>query len=71
MKALVETAERRSENVFLVGIELKSRSAWDVRDALEELGELATTAGARVLGSGSQKLETPNPATFVGPGKAA
>lgn len=71
MKALVETAERRSENVFLVGIELKSRSAWDVRDALDELGELATTAGAHVLGTGSQKLDTPNPATFVGPGKAA
>jgi GTP-binding protein HflX len=71
LKALVETAERRSENVFLVGIELKTRSAWDVRDALEELGELATTAGAKVLGSGSQKLESPNPATFVGPGKAA
>ena len=71
MKALVETAERRSENVFLVGIELKTRSAWDVRDALEELGELATTAGAKVLGSGSQKLESPNPATFVGPCKAA
>ena len=54
-----------------MGIELKTRSAWDVRDALEELGELATTAGAKVLGSGSQKLESPNPATFVGPGKAA
>ncbi len=71
MKALVETAERRSENVFLVGVELKSRSAWDVRDAMDELGELATTAGARVMGSGSQKLDAPNPATFVGPGKAA
>jgi GTP-binding protein HflX len=71
LKALVETAERRSENVFLVGVELKSRSAWDVRDAMEELGELATTAGARVMGSGSQRLDSPNPATFVGPGKAA
>ena len=71
LKALVETADRRSEKVFLVGIELKSRSAWDVRDSLDELGELATTAGAVVLGTGTQKLDVPNTATFIGPGKAS
>ena len=71
MKALVETADRRTERAFLVGLELKSRSAWDVRDSLDELGELAATVGAVVLGDGTQKLEAPHPTTCIGPGKAA
>lgn len=70
MKALVETANKRTERVFLVGIELKGRSRWDVQDSLAELGELATTAGAVVVGSGSQKLETPVAGTYIGSGKA-
>lgn len=71
LKALVETAGHRTEKAFLVGLELKSRSAWDVRDSLDELGELTTTVGAVVLGDGTQKLEAPHPSTGIGPGKAA
>ncbi len=52
-------------------MELKSRSAWDVRDSLDELSELATTAGAEVVGDGFQKLDSPHPATYIGAGKAA
>lgn len=70
MKALVETANQRTERVFLVGIELKGRSRWDVHDSLEELAELAATAGAIVVGSGTQKLETPVAGTYIGTGKA-
>jgi GTPase len=70
LKALVETANRRTEKVFLVGIELKSRSRWDVQDSLDELAELAATAGAIVAGSGTQKLETPVAGTYIGSGKA-
>ena len=57
--------------MFLVGVELKARSTWDVRDSLDELSELAGTAGAKVVGDGIQRLETPNSATFIGGGKAA
>lgn len=70
LKALVETAGRRTERAFLVGLELKGRSKWDVRDSLDELGELASTAGVAVLGDGLQKLEAPHPNTCIGPGKA-
>jgi GTPase len=70
VKALIETADRRTERAFLVGVELKSRSSWDVADSLDELGELATTAGAVVVGQGTQKLETPHPGTYIGSGKA-
>jgi len=70
LKALIETRTRRTERVFLIGVELKSRNGTGVRDSLDELGELATTAGAEVVGEGTQKLESPNPATFIGKGKA-
>lgn len=70
MKALIETATRKTERVFLVGAELKSRSSWALQDSLDELTELAATAGAEVIGSGIQKLEAPVAGTFIGSGKA-
>jgi GTP-binding protein HflX len=53
-----------------VGIELKGRKDWETGDSLEELAELAATAGGEVVGEGVQKLESRNPATFIGKGKA-
>ena len=70
MKALIETANRRTERVFLIGVELKGRSSWDVQDSLEELAELAQTAGGEVAGTGAQKLERLHAGTFIGSGKA-
>lgn len=70
MKALIETRNRRTERVFLVGVELKSRNGWSTRDSLEELSELATTAGADVIGDGLQKMAAPCASTFIGRGKA-
>jgi len=70
LKALIETATRRTERVFLVGVELKTRATWALEDSLEELGELAATAGAEVAGNGTQRLEAPLAGTFIGKGKA-
>jgi GTP-binding protein HflX len=70
LKALIETRNRRTERVFLVGVELKKRNGWETEDSLEELAELATTAGAQVAGEGVQKLAAPCAATFIGKGKA-
>jgi GTPase len=70
LKALIETRDKRTERVFLVGVELKSRNGADIRDSLDELGELAATAGGAVIGDGVQKLDSLNPATFIGKGKA-
>jgi len=70
LKALITTATKRTERVFLVGVELKSRNALDTRDSLEELSELACTAGGQVVGDGTQKLEAPVAGTFIGSGKA-
>ncbi len=70
MKALISTATKRTERVFLIGVQLKSRNRWQVDDSLDELAELAVTAGADVIGKGTQKLEAPVAGTFVGTGKA-
>ncbi len=70
LKALIQTRDTRTEKVFLVGVELKSRTATDVQESLAELSELAQTAGAQVGGEGIQKLDSLNAATFIGKGKA-
>jgi GTP-binding protein HflX len=70
LKALIETRDTRTERVFLVGVEVKSRTGTDLRHSLDELAELATSAGGRVIGEGTQKLEAPHPATYIGKGKA-
>ncbi len=71
MKALVSISNSRTERVFLVGVELKSRTAADIRESLAELAELAQTAGTQIIGEGVQKMAAPVAATYIGPGKAA
>ncbi len=56
--------------MFLVGVELKTREPRAIRESLDELTELASTAGGEVVGEGIQKLETPVAGTFIGSGKA-
>jgi len=70
LKALISTSNKRTERVFLVGAELKSRAAWEVRDSLDELAELAASAGGEVVGDGTQRLEAPVASTYIGSGKA-
>ncbi len=70
MKALVQNRTARTLRAFLVGAELKSRNRADIRESLAELAELATTAGAEIVGEGVQKMDSPSPATFIGKGKA-
>ena len=70
MKSLAEN-HGDIERVFLVGAELKNGSPIDARESLEELAELAGTAGAEIIGDGLQKLDRPHAATFIGKGKAA
>lgn len=58
------------ETCVLVGVELSSSPGLlPLEDSLAELGLLADTAGLRVVGQMTQKLNTPNPATLIGTGK--
>jgi GTP-binding protein HflX len=70
VKALVEIGQRKTERAFLVGAELKNSTAWELQDSMEELRQLAQTAGAQIVGDATQKLESPAAATYIGSGKA-
>jgi GTP-binding protein HflX len=72
-RRLHETGEPQ-ERAFLVAAELRQGGrgrgdGWSVEGSLEELALLADTAGARVVGQVAQRLERPNPATYIGRGK--
>lgn len=65
-----ETTNLPKEKSFLVGIELhNSPSLLPMEDSLAELAALAETAGLNVVGELFQRLNRPNPDTFVGSGK--
>lgn len=53
-----------------MGVELKSGGTHALRESLDELAELAQTAGGEVVGEGTQKVEAAHPATYIGKGKA-
>jgi GTPase len=58
------------EKAFLVGVEIQNKpSLLSVSDSLQELSLLAFTAGLVIVGQATQKLDRPNPSTFVGSGK--
>lgn len=60
------------EKAVLVGMEyngFNSNSGWSIEDSLEELKQLADTAGAQVVAKFMQKRPKPDPAFFIGKGK--
>lgn len=57
------------ERALLVGVEMGRNGPWDIENSLEELSELADTAGAEVVDEVVVKLASPNAATFIGKGK--
>ena len=58
------------EKAFLVCVTLSEDSYLDVGEQLEELRLLAQTAGAKTVSTSYQKRHKPDPATFIGNGKA-
>lgn len=58
-----------SEQAFLVGLITPGQSEAEVGEYLDELAFLADTAGVTAVRRFTQKLDHPQPATFVGKGK--
>lgn len=58
------------EKAILARLVLPNQSDEDVEDSLEELRQLAWTAGAEVVGVFVQHRDRPDPATLIGRGKA-
>ncbi len=65
----VEYRQLRLENVVLVGVHPQGQ-AEEAENSLRELAALAETAGAVVLDAVLQRRPHPDPATYVGRGKA-
>jgi GTP-binding protein HflX len=58
------------ERTILVGIELNEHRPWELEEQLDELEELALTAGATCVARVVQKRGRPDPAYYIGSGKA-
>ncbi len=55
---------------LLVGVETGREGRWEIEDSLDELAQLAQTAGLETAGREIFKRLRPHPATFIGTGSA-
>jgi GTP-binding protein HflX len=62
------TTAAQRDRAFLVAADLRG-SLLSADESVEELAELARTAGADVVGRTTQRMEHPNVATYIGKGK--
>ena len=68
---MIETRPHKTqERALLIGLEKDGISKWDLRDSLDELRELANSAGAEVVDTITQKLQKPTAPYYIGRGKA-
>ena len=66
---MIQNKNIEYENTVVVGVVNKNQTEIVVKDYLDELSFLSNTAGGIVKKSFVQKLDTPNPKTFIGTGK--
>jgi GTPase len=66
---MLEKIEHNFEKTVIVGIVTQNQSEEKLNEYLDELEFLTYTAGGEVVKRFSQKMEKPNPKTFVGTGK--
>jgi len=68
---MIEAKSLTLEKTVIVGIINSHQDELQSKEYLEELAFLALTAGGQVLQRFVQKMQTPNPKTFIGSGKMA
>lgn len=66
---MIENRKTKIENVVLIGVITSQQNEEKSKEYLDELEFLAYTAGGTVKKRFTQKLEYPNPKTFIGAGK--
>ncbi|MGC1908014.1 MAG: GTPase HflX [Candidatus Dormiibacterota bacterium] len=69
MRVFDESMQRERERAFLLGWAASERDLGHVELEMDELGDLARTAGAEVVGSDVQKRPKVDPTLFFGRGK--
>src|SRR3990170_3220797 len=68
-RALIELAPP-AEKAFLIAVDTGTDSGWSAEESLVELANLATTAGAEVVGAEWQNRRHVDPNWYIGKGKA-
>ena len=71
MANLVLNTTIKEEKAVLVGAITYKQGEEQVKEYLDELAFLTLTAGAHTLKKFVQKIDSPNPRTFIGSGKIA
>ncbi len=66
-----QLSSSRRERAVLVGVVFRGAKTWQVRDSLEELARLASTAGAEVCGEIVCRLQRPYAGYFISRRKAS
>ena len=66
---MLEKKDINLEKVVLIGIVTKEQDEQSSKEYLDELEFLTFTAGGEVVKRFTQKLDMPNPKTFIGTGK--
>ncbi len=70
MSELLETQNNETETVLLVGVLLRSEEEWRVKDTMDELAQLAESAGAEVKGRFLVRQPKIKASHYIGSGKA-
>ena len=66
---MIEKKESNLESAVLVGVITKTQNEEQSKEYLDELAFLTYTAGGEVVKRFTQKMDMPNPKTFIGSGK--
>ena len=69
LKAMLEKTDLEYEKTILIGLITQQQNEEKAKEYLDELEFLAYTAGGEVLKRFVQKMDPPNPKTFIGTGK--
>jgi GTP-binding protein HflX len=64
-----ENSFARPRRVFLIGLVLPGKAGYVVEEHLDELAQLAESAGAQVVGRAVQNRKAIDRATYIGKGK--
>ena len=66
---MINTTPPPPEKALIIGVTLPYTQEYTQQEYLDELQFLVRTAGGNVIRRISQRLDAPNPRTFIGPGK--
>lgn len=67
---MIQNSNGRRERAYLMSLDYEDQGLAAVEEQMLELSELARTAGVVVVGTNIQRREKPDPALFIGKGKA-